>query len=136
MRTAACIICTLSNLTDVRTPFDGSVLLKPGLKVFHITGIDVNAVCHTFVECLKRLKGWSDSNKRHLPILIDLELKTEAPACHVGGVCPGEATNWTLSRILNVDNEILSVIPREQLIVPDHVRVGGLTLEESVLQHG
>ena len=130
------LIWKLSNLTNGTTPFDGGVFLKPGLKVFHITDIDVNAVCHTFVECLTQLKDWSDSNGRHVPILIDLELKTEAPACALGGVCSGEATNWTLSHILNVDNEILSVLPREQLIVPDDVRVGNLTLEESVLQHG
>ncbi|KAJ4291924.1 hypothetical protein N0V90_009821 [Kalmusia sp. IMI 367209] len=130
------LIWTLSNLTNATTPFDGSVLLKPGIKVFHVTDLDPNAVCHTFVECLTQLKNWSDANPRHVPILIDLELKTDAPACAAGGVCPGEATNWTLARLLNVDGEILSVLPREQLIVPDDIRVGNSTLEESVLQHG
>ena len=130
------IIWTLSNLTNASTPFDGTVLLKPGIKVFHVTDFDPNSVCHTFVDCLTQLKAWSNENKRHVPILIDLELKTEAPACDAGGVCPGEATNWTLPRILNVDAEILSVFPREQLIVPDDVRVGNLSLEESVVQHG
>lgn len=130
------LIWTLSNLTNSTTPFDGEILKKPGIKVFHVTDADPNSVCHTFVDCLTQLKAWSDANKNHVPILIDLELKTDAPACAIGGVCPGEATNWTLSRLLNVDAEILSVLPRSQLLVPDDVRQADLTLEESVLQHG
>ncbi|KAF2795739.1 hypothetical protein K505DRAFT_359899 [Melanomma pulvis-pyrius CBS 109.77] len=130
------LIWTLSNLTSSTTPFDGEILKKPGIKVFHVTDADPNSVCHTVVDCLTQLKAWSDANTNHVPILIDLELKTDAPACAIGGVCPGEATNWTLSRLLNVDAEILSVLPRSQLLVPDDVRHADLTLEESVLQHG
>ncbi|CAO2652665.1 Nn.00g009480.m01.CDS01 [Neocucurbitaria sp. VM-36] len=127
---------TLSNLTNATTPFDGDVLKKPGIKVFHVTDFDPNSVCHTFIDCLKQLKGWSDGHPEHVPITVDLELKTDAPACGIGGVCPGEATNWTLPRLLNVDAEILSIFPKNQLIRPDDVRKEGLTLEESILQHG
>jgi hypothetical protein len=130
------LIWTLSNLTNATTPYDGSVLQKPGIKVFHVTDFDPDSVCHTFVDCLTQLKGWSDANKNHVPIIIDLELKTDAPACSAGGVCPGEATNWTLPRLLNVDAEILSVFPKKQLIRPDDIRQGNLTLEQSVLQNG
>lgn len=130
------LIWTLSNLTNASTPFDGSVFKKPGIKVFHVTDFDPDSVCHTFIDCLTQLKTWSDSNKHHVPIIIDLELKTEAPACAAGGVCPGEATNWTLPRLLNVDKEILSVFPKSQLIRPDDVRQGNLTLEQSVLEKG
>jgi hypothetical protein len=130
------LIWTLSNLTANATPFDGEILKKPGIKVFHVTDADPNAVCHTFIDCLAQLKAWSDANKNHVPILIDLELKTDAPFCELGGVCPGEATNWTLPRLLNVDAEILSVFPTSQLIRPDDVRHGKLTLEQSVLEKG
>ncbi|KAJ4373396.1 hypothetical protein N0V83_003691 [Neocucurbitaria cava] len=130
------LIWTLSNLNNATTPFNGDVLKKPGIKVFHVTDFDTNAVCHTFVDCLKQLKSWSDAHPRHVPITIDLELKTDAAACSLGGVCPGEATNWTLPRLLNIDTEILSVFPASQLIRPDDVRQPGLTLEQSVLQHG
>jgi hypothetical protein len=126
----------LSNLTNTTTPFNGDVLKAPGIKVFHVTDFDPDSVCHTFIDCLKVLKKWSDAHKRHVPIIIDLELKTDAPACQLGGVCPGEATNWTLPRLLNVDSEILSVFPKSQLIRPDDVRKGSLTLEQSVLQQG
>lgn len=130
------LIWQLSNLTNATTPFNGDVLKKPGIKVFHVTDFDPDSVCHTFIECLTQLKGWSDANPKHVPILIDLELKNDALACVLGGVCPGEATNWTLPRLLNVDAEILSVFPKKQLIRPDDVRKDGLTLEQSVLQHG
>lgn len=129
-------IWKLSNLTADQTPFNGDVLKQPGIKVFHITDFDPNAVCHTFIDCLTELKKWSDENRDHVPILIDLELKTDAPACEVGGVCPGEATNWTLPRMLNVDKEIRSVFGSKQLIVPDDVRKKDLTLEQSVLKYG
>ena len=126
----------LSNLTNATTPFNGDILKKPGIKVFHVTDFDPDSVCHTFADCLQSLKSWSDKNRHHVPIMIDLELKTDAPACQLGGVCPGEATNWTLPRLLNVDAEILSVFPKKRLIRPDDVRQGSLTLEQSVLQKG
>jgi len=130
------VIWALSNITNATTPFDGDVLKKPGIKVFHVTDFDPDSVCHTFVDCLIELKGWSDRHRNHIPIIIDLELKTDAPACELGGVCPGETTNWTLPRLLNVDAEILSVFPRSQLLVPDDVRQIDSTLEESVLEQG
>lgn len=130
------VIWTLFNLTNASTPYNGDILKKPGLKVFHVTDFDPDAVCHTFIECLQQLKHWSDANPKHVPIIIDLELKTDAPACQLGGVCPGEATNWTLPRLLNVDAEILSVFPKHKLIRPDDVRHAPLTLEQSVLQRG
>lgn len=130
------LIWTLSNLTANNTPFNGSVLQKPGIKVFHVTDLDPDAVCHTFIDCLSQLKSWSDGNPNHVPIIIDLELKSDAPACAIGGLCPSEAITWTLPRLLTIDAEILSIFPPTQLIRPDDVRTGNLTLEHSILQHG
>ncbi|OQN97272.1 hypothetical protein B0A48_16814 [Cryoendolithus antarcticus] len=130
------LIWKLSNLTNATIPFHDANMTKPGIKVFHITDLDTNSICHTFTECLWQLKGWSDAHPRHLPILIDLELKTDAAACGAGGVCAEEAKNWTLSRLLNVDAEIRSVLPKSQVIIPDDIRQGNLTLEQSILQHG
>ncbi|GIZ47411.1 hypothetical protein CKM354_001050200 [Cercospora kikuchii] len=133
------LIWKLSNLTtgpNGTAPYDNTVMLQPGLKVFHITDVDTNSVCHTFTDCLTQLKTWSDANPTHLPITIDLELKTDAFAAALGGVNSTEATSFTLPRILNVDREILSVLPRSKLIVPDDIRRKDLTLEASVLKHG
>ncbi|CAK4032996.1 acid phosphatase like [Lecanosticta acicola] len=130
------LIWKLSNLTNATVPFNDSSMEKPGLKVFHITDVDTNAICHTFKECLTQLKDWSDKNPHHLPLTFDLELKSDALGCSLGGVCADAAKNWTLTQILDVDKEIQSILPREKLIVPDDVRQPGLTLEQSVLQHG
>lgn len=130
------LIWKLANLTNATIPWHDPNMTKPGLKVHHVADFDTNSVCHTFTECLWQLKGWSDDNPSHLPIMIDLELKTDTPACNLGGVCADEAKNWTLPRLLNIDAEIRSVLAPTQLIVPDNVRRGKLTLEESVLTHG
>ncbi|KAK4501356.1 hypothetical protein PRZ48_007164 [Zasmidium cellare] len=129
-------IWKLSNLTNETAPFHDPNMLKPGLKVFHITDVDTNAICHTFMECLVQLKQWSDAHPRHLPLTFDLELKNDALGCGFHGVCSEEASNWTLPRILEVDREIRSILPPNKLIVPDDIRKPGLTLEQSVLQHG
>ncbi|KAF5849070.1 hypothetical protein GGP41_006007 [Bipolaris sorokiniana] len=123
-----------ANITT--TPFDGEVLEKPGIKIFHITDVDTDAVCHTFIECLQQIKTWSDNHPYHVPITIDLELKTDVLARNLSRFGPGKAENWTLPRILSVDAEILSVFPRKQLLRPDDVRQPGLTLEQSILTHG
>ncbi|EGP85255.1 uncharacterized protein MYCGRDRAFT_45762 [Zymoseptoria tritici IPO323] len=130
------LIWKFSNLTEKTAPFNNSIMKKPGLKVFHITDVDTNAICHTFVQCLEQLKAWSESNPGHLPLTFDIELKSDALACGLGGVCAQEAKQWTLERILNVDAEIRSVLSSDKLIVPDDIRRPGLTLEQSVLQHG
>ena len=130
------LIWRLANLTDATVPWHDGNMTKPGLKVHHVTDFDTNSVCHTFTECLWQLKGWSDNNPTHLPIMIDLEMKSDAPACGSGGVCAPEATTWTLPRLLNVDAEVRSVLPPSQLIVPDDLRKPNLTLEESILEHG
>ncbi|CAI6336662.1 unnamed protein product [Periconia digitata] len=131
------LLWKLANLTNATTPFDGAVLDPSGLKVFHVTDLDPDSVCHTFVQCLTELKVWSDAHPSHIPIIIDLELKSDAPACSIGGICPTDGSlNWTLPRILSVEDEIQSVIPREKLLTPDDVRKGNLTLEQSVLELG
>ncbi|USW51025.1 Putative PLC-like phosphodiesterase, TIM beta/alpha-barrel domain superfamily [Septoria linicola] len=133
------LIWKLSNLTtgpNGTAPFDNTVMLQPGLKVFHITDVDTNAICHTFTDCLTQAKAWSDANPNHLPLTFDLELKNDAFAASLGGVSSEEATNFTLPRILNVDAEILSILPRDKLITPDDVRHEGMTLEASILQYG
>lgn len=130
------LIYRLANLTNATVPFHDTNFIEPGIKVFHVTDADQNSICHTFTECLWQLKGWSDNHPSHLPIWIDLELKTDTPACGLGGICAEEAKHWSLDRLLNVDREIRSVLPPSYLIVPDDIRQSNLTLAESVTQHG
>lgn len=130
------LIWEFSNLTEQTAPWDNSVMQEPGLKVFHITDLDTHSVCHTFRDCLRQMKGWSDAHPRHVPLTVILELKSDALACSFGGVCADEASTWTLERILEVEREILEVLGRDRVVAPDDVRREGMTLEASVLKHG
>lgn len=112
--------------------FDAAALSAPGLKVLHVPDIDVFTHCATFVGCLQSIRRWSDGNPDHLPLFILINVK-ESPALIENGVEPivfGE------TEYAGLDREILSVWPRERLIVPADIIRPGKSLRESVLQHG
>lgn len=108
---------------------------EPGLKVLHVQDIDYETTCYTFVSCLEEVKGWSDANPDHLPITVLVEVKDEEipDPLNLGFVIPLPFGVDALNRI---DTEILSVFPREQLLVPDDVRGEYVTLELAVLSEG
>lgn len=110
-------------------------MFAPGLKVLHVQELDFETTCVTFVECLSVVKGWSDVNPEHLPIAILVEFKDDVipDPLSLGFVTP---IPFDAASFDDVDNEILSVFPLDQLIRPDDVRIPGLTLEESVLEAG
>ena len=119
---------------DVGVPdgFDRQALMVPGLKVLHIPDIDVFTHCATFVSCLQTIRRWSDNNPGHLPLFILINVK-ESGADIDDGVQPivfGRAEYDAL------DEEILSVWPRDRLVVPADIVQPGRTLRESVLAHG
>ncbi|MCG8370578.1 MAG: phosphatidylinositol-specific phospholipase C1-like protein [Proteobacteria bacterium] len=116
----------------VRDGFDHRALSSPGLKVLHIPDIDVFTHCATFVLCLQSIRRWSDENPGHLPLFVLINVK-ESGAAIDGAVQPivfGSAEYDAL------DREILSVWPRERLIVPADVVRPGKSLRDSVLEHG
>ncbi|KAG4439091.1 hypothetical protein IFR05_005433 [Cadophora sp. M221] len=120
----------LSNL-----PYPSDPALKlPGTKVLHVADFDVNSHCFTFVDCLRQVKAWSKTNKGHTLIPIMLEFKTPDPAIAALGGAVGE--QWNVTNLDAVDAEIRSVFKESEMITPDDVRRRGLTLEQSVLQHG
>jgi hypothetical protein len=108
---------------------------EPGLKVLHVQEIDFETTCYTFVSCLTQIKTWSDAHPGHLPITVLVEAKDEAipDPLSLGFVIPLPFGVDALNRI---DAEILSVFPREQLLVPDDVRGDEVTLELAVLTRG
>jgi len=104
---------------------------EPGLKVLHIQGLDFETHCLTFKICLATIKEWSDANPDHLPITIMIEAKEE----DVGFGMPIPIL-FGPDEVAGIDEEILSVIPRDRLITPDDVRGGHDTLEDAVLNDG
>lgn len=101
----------------------------PGLKVHHVVDLDVFTTCSIFVQCLELVKAWSDAHPGHLPIMILVEAKDEAALITLPPLFEGPEFD-------QLDMEIRSVFPPEQLITPDDVRGDLPTLEEAVLTRG
>jgi hypothetical protein len=107
---------------------------RPGIKVLHTEDLDYNTTCIRLVTCLSLVRDWSRANRRHVPLLILLELKSTDPiAAALGGVA---VPPWNGAALDALDAEIRSVFRRSELITPDDVRRPGLTLEQSVLRRG
>ena len=108
---------------------------EPGLKVLHVQDIDYETTCYTFVSCLQEIKTWSDAHPNHLPITVLVEAKDDVipDPLDLGFVVPLE---FGVDALNAIDDEIRSVFPPEQLIVPDDVRGNFMTLELAVLTRG
>lgn len=101
---------------------------EPGFKVLHIQEIDYLSTCPTLVGCLQEMAAWSDAHPDHLPITINLELKSDPlPApFDVTPIQPFDAP--TLDAL---DADIRSVIG-DDLITPDDVRGSAPDLRSAV----
>jgi hypothetical protein len=121
-------------LAAIRQPTRAPWLDAPGMKVLHVQDVDFETTCPTLIECLETVKGWSDANPGHLPIMILVEAKDEEiPDPGIGFAIP---VLFGVNEFHALDAEIRSVFPPEQLITPDDVRVPGRGLEASILSRG
>ncbi|MEE9269715.1 MAG: Ca2+-dependent phosphoinositide-specific phospholipase C, partial [Candidatus Krumholzibacteria bacterium] len=110
-------------------------LLAPGLKVLHIQDIDFETTCLTFVSCLDTIKAWSDANPGHLPLMVLVEAKDDP--INIGPPLPWAVPVLFGAEALDeIDADIRSVFPDDQLITPDDVRGDRATLEQAVLKDG
>lgn len=105
---------------------------RPGTKVLHAQDVDYRSTCLSLVSCLTTVRTWSDANPTHLPIAILVELK-DSPLGIAGTVTPDP---WDAAALRRLDDEILSVMPRDQVITPDDVRGSRATLDEAVTTDG
>ncbi len=110
-------------------------LEPPGIKVLHVQDLDYRTTCLSLIECLVTIKAWSDANPEHLPIFVMIEAKDE-PVPPFFGLPFAVPLLWDVPFFDDLDAEILSVFPPEQLILPDDVRRNRATLEEAVLEDG
>lgn len=95
-----------------------------GFTVFHIPLADPGTTCRTFKECLTVVKTWSDANPGHQLLYILVEPKDEVDDEPISGHYDA------------LDAEILSVWPRERLLVPDDVRGSRASLTEALQKDG
>jgi hypothetical protein len=117
-------------------PFEPDpALAAPGFKVLHVQDVDYGTTCPTLIACLEDVRGWSDANPGHIPIMVLIEVKQDAipDPVNAGFVVPETVEADDLDAL---DAEIRSVFDPEQLIVPDDVRGERDSLEEAVLEDG
>lgn len=113
------------------TAYDASKMNAPGMKVLHVTDVDVRSNCALFVDCLRQLKAWSDAHKDHLPILITMNANDGAS--EIPGGVPRLA--FDAKAFAALDAEVLSVFGPDDLITPDMVRGRAKTLRDGA-RHG
>jgi hypothetical protein len=108
---------------------------QPGIKVLHVQDVDFETTCVTFVECLQAVKRWSDTHRGHLPIAILVEMKEDQipDPVNLGFTKP---LIFGASDLDDLDEEIRSVFPKNQVLTPDDVRRGRATLDEAVTTLG
>ena len=106
-------------------------LQKPGLKVLHVPDVDFRSTAPTFVAALLQIRAWSRAHRRHVPILIQVELKDES----IAGT-PTRPVHFGRDEIDEVDAEILSVFPKTEILTPDRVRGRFSTLPEAIRAQG
>jgi len=109
------------------------VLQEPGMKVLHVQDLDFESTCYTLRECLETIVAWSDANPTHLPIFVLVELKDDVVPYLDIFVVP---VPFDAEQMDALDQEILAVVPREKLVLPDDVRGERETLEEAIRLDG
>jgi hypothetical protein len=113
--------------------FDPEGLMsKPGFKVMHLQDFDYRSTCQPLIACLKIVRAWSHSNRKHVPIFILLETKQSDLPPQYHATSPEKFTSMTFDAL---DGEIRSVFAPNEMITPDQVRGRHATLEEAVLHH-
>ncbi len=107
------------------------ILKKPGIKVLHIPDIDCWSHAPTLKGALADMLAWSDRHPRHLPLMILLECKDEPTP-----PLPTKPESFCRERLLEMEQEILSVIPATRILRPDDVRGSEATLRDAVKKNG
>jgi hypothetical protein len=122
----------LSSVLGYHDPFAPTDLGQPGFKVFHIVDIDWRTQCSTLQVCLGAIRTWSDANPGHLPIIINIEMKSDMlPSPLVG------------TQVLPFDGPTLDAVDAEmraalgdRLITPDDVRGSAVDLHTAITTTG
>lgn len=112
-------------------PHKPELLSKPGFKVLHIPDIDCWSNAPTLILALREMFEWSGRNPSHLPIMILVECKDQKDK-----TSPTVPETLTRALLMDLEKEILSVIPADRILKPDDVRGGKATLREGVITQG
>lgn len=97
---------------------------EEGFRVAHVPVFDEGTTCPTFVECLGLVRHWSDSHPLHHVLFVLVEPKDNLEFDTIDGYYQA------------IDDEILSVWPRERIVTPDEVRGLHATLRDALAAEG
>ena len=104
---------------------------RPGLKVLHVPKVDFRSNYATFQDALKAVRKWSKKNQNHVPVMILLELK-DTKLVPFGP----DPVKFDRAKMEGVEEELLEVFQRDELITPDLVRGDSATLRGAILKKG
>ena len=107
------------------------VLNKPGLKIIHSPDFDFLTTSLTFRQALTSLRDWSQAHPHHVPIMVLLEVKESSG--WPSGVTP---LKFDAEQFDGIDQEILSVFQKDEILSPDEVRGDAETLRKAILKNG
>jgi hypothetical protein len=99
---------------------DNPAMHEPGFKIMHQADVDTRATCVSLKLCLTQVRQWSEAHAGHVPMMIQLEVKDAADTAELDAL----------------DTEILSVVPRREIVTPDDVRGNYTTLGAAVHARG
>lgn len=85
-------------------------------EVYHVVAVDEGTTCRLFTDCLRTIAAWSDRFPGHLPIYIQMETKS------------GFSVELAEALFARLEQEILSVFPKERIVTPDELRGTAATL--------
>jgi hypothetical protein len=102
---------------------------KPGFKVVHIPDLNQRSSCLLFTDCLSEIRAWSKAHPEHVPLFLLIETKHGRTTSIPNSV---EAEPFTTETFDALDQEIRSVFPDNEMVLPDQVRGKYPTLDAAV----
>ncbi|GJP49804.1 hypothetical protein CLOM_g8972 [Closterium sp. NIES-68] len=107
-------------------------LQAPGFKVLRVPDIDFAATCLTLRDCLLQVIEFSDASPRHLPLAIEIDFGDASAFIRPLNTLLTPPLPIDQQCLLDLEAEILSVVPRDRIITPDSVRGDHPTLNDAV----
>ena len=105
-------------------PDPTGALRKPGMKVLHVPDVDYRTTAPTLVDALRQVRDWSKGHPNHVPLFVLVELKD-----HKG-------VGFDRPALDALDAEIRSVFGPAEMITPDDVRGGFVSLPSALQARG
>lgn len=110
---------------------DRTAMGQPGPKILHAPDFDFLTTAPTLQDALSEIRSWSAKNPNHVPILILLELKSEAVGAEFTQPIP-----WTLALLDQLEEQARAGLGDSRMLRPDEIRGTRKTLRDAVLAQG